>query len=228
MGDEMIITIDGPTGTGKSTIAKHLAESLGFVFFDTGAMYRCFTYGVIKHHIDLKNAAKLDDFLETFDFDIQVIDGVKHYFFEGEDITNAIRGETVTSFVSEVSAYGPVRDKLVAFQRKLGHAVDAVFEGRDMGTVVFPDAELKIFLTASPEVRAQRRFDELREKYPETTHMLTLDQVLVGLNERDAYDSGREISPLKQAEDAHLVDTSRLGIEAVVAKILEIKELLPR
>ena len=208
----MIITIDGPVGTGKSTIAKRLADKLGFVFFDTGAMYRCFTYGIIKNSIDMDDADQLGRFLKTFDFDIQVLKGTKHYFFQGHDITDEIRGEGVTSFVSEVSSYGPVREKLVSIQRKLGHGVDAVFEGRDMGTVVFPDAELKIFLTAAPEVRAQRRFDELRQKFSEETKDLTVDQVLASLNKRDTFDSSREISPLKQAEDAYLVDSSDLSI----------------
>jgi cytidylate kinase len=220
----MIITIDGPVGTGKSTIAKRLADKLGFVFFDTGAMYRCFTYGIIKNTIDLTDAGQLDRFLRDFDLDIRVLNGAKRYFFEGSDITDEIRGEAVTSFVSEVSSFGPVREKLVAIQRKLGHGADAVFEGRDMGTVVFPDAELKIFLMAKPEVRAQRRFDELRQKYLKERTDLKFDQVLASINKRDAFDSAREISPLKQADDAYLIDSSGLSIEEVVEEILGIKE----
>ncbi|NGX42781.1 MAG: Cytidylate kinase, partial [Chlamydiae bacterium] len=219
----MIITIDGPVGTGKSTIADLLAEKLGFVHFDTGAMYRCVTYGIIKHNIDPSDDEQLGQYLKTFDFDIQVSDGKKRYFFEGEDITETIRSEEVTALVSEVSAIRSVRDVLVKFQRKLGSDADAVFEGRDMGTVVFPQAELKIFLTADPKVRASRRHKELREKFPEETLDITVDDVLENLNRRDSIDSTREISPLKQADDAHIVDSSNLTTEEVLDRILQIK-----
>lgn len=222
----MIITIDGPVGTGKSTISKLLAEKLAFVHFDTGAMYRCVTYGVIKHKIDPNNAEQLQSLLDNFDCDIKIVDGVKRFFFEGEDISEKIRGEVVTSHVSEISAIGAVREKLVELQRLLGEGKNAVFEGRDMGTIVFPNAELKIFLTARPEVRAQRRFDELKEKFPEDSENLDFNELLESIIKRDTYDSTRKVSPLKQADDAHVVDTSDLSINQVLEQLISIKNLL--
>src|SRR5262245_17843118 len=143
----MIITIDGPVATGKSVIAKKLAESIGFIFFDTGAMYRILTYGILKHGIDIHQPAQLEKFLNEFQFDIKVFRRERHYFFENEDVSPHIRKSEVTHAVSEISAIKSVREKLKAIQRELAIGVNAVFEGRDMGTVVFPDAALKIFLT---------------------------------------------------------------------------------
>jgi cytidylate kinase len=218
----MIITIDGPTGTGKSTIAKLLAERLGFIHFDTGAMYRCLTYGIIKNHIDEDNAQQLEDYLETFSFQIKIIDGEKHYFVKEEDVTKLIRGEAVTTLVSKVAAIPNVRHHLVRIQRKFAEGIDAVFEGRDIGTVVFPNAELKIYLTASSQVRAQRRYNELVKKFPEESKTLTVEKVLEDVERRDNHDSTREHSPLRQADDAHLVDTSNLSIEEVLQEILKL------
>lgn len=219
----MIITIDGPIATGKSTIAKLLAEKLGFFFFDTGAMYRCLTYALIHKGIDCDDPKQLQRFLETFSFDIKVQQGEKHYLVGNEDVTHKIRGEKVTALVSKISAIGAVRDKLVALQRAWAVGVDAVFEGRDLGTVVFPKAELKIFLWGHPEVRAKRRFEEFRSKYPEETQGLSLEKTIEDINRRDVYDSTRTLSPLKQAEDAHVIDTSHLSIEDVVNAIIALK-----
>ncbi len=216
----MIITIDGPVATGKSIVAKKLAHSIGFIFFDTGAMYRTLTYGILKHGIDIHQVAQLQSFLDRFEMDINVVNRERFYFFEGEDVTQKIREKEVTLAVSEVSAITAVRDKLVAVQRELAVGVNAVFEGRDMGTVVFPHAELKIFLTGRDEVRAQRRYNELKAKYPD----LTLEKCLEDLNRRDSYDSTRENSPLCQAEDAYVIDTSDLSIDEVVMRILEYKD----
>ena len=218
----MIITIDGPVGTGKSTVAKKLAETLGFIYFDTGAMYRCLTYGVIKHHIDVYNSAQLSDFLKTFTFDIKMIRGERHYFVDDEDITDKIRQEEVTSLVSKVSAISQVRENLVKIQRSFGQGINAVFEGRDMGTVVFPNADLKIYLTGDQEIRARRRYDELRAKYPKKTQDLTFEKVLEDVNRRDVYDTTREVSPLSKAEDAQEINTTKLSVEQVVGKILNI------
>ncbi len=222
----MIITIDGPIATGKSTIAKALAREIGFIFFDTGAMYRCLTYGIMKNHIDYTDLEQLKKYLETFEFDIKLKQGNKHFIVEGEDVTNKIRLQEVTSLVSQVSAIKQVRDKLVALQRQMAVGVNAVFEGRDMGSVVFPEAQVKIFLTGKPEVRAKRRLEELKAKFPKETESLTLEQVLEDINKRDAYDMNREISPLKQASDAYVIDTSNLTLQDVLMKILEYKDSL--
>lgn len=212
----MIITIDGTVGTGKSTIAKLLAQKLGFIHFDTGAMYRCLSFGILKHGIDLNNSAQLKSFLDSFDFDIKVIEGQKHYFYEGEDVSTDIRQELVSKLASTHSAHPEVRKKLVEVQRGQGVKINGVFEGRDMGTVVFPEATLKVFLTGSPEVRAQRRHHELLQKFPEQNKNLTFEEVLQQLHERDERDTGRAHSPLRPAHDALIVDTSNLSIEQVL------------
>lgn len=223
----MIITIDGPIATGKSTIAKKLAEMLGYIYFDTGAMYRCLTHGVIKNKVDLDNPQKLQTYLDAFVFDVNIYHGEKRYIVNSEDVTESIRGEAVTALVSKVSAFASVREKLVKMQRQLATGINAVFEGRDIGTVVFPNADLKIFLVGRPEVRAKRRFEELRRKFPEDTKDLTLEKALVEINRRDLYDSTREISPLRQAEDAVVIDTSDLSIDDIVEKIFETFKSLP-
>lgn len=221
----MIITIDGPIATGKSTIAKQLAERLGFIHFDTGAMYRCFTYALIKHQIDPANLDMLEQYLHQFNFDIRLIDGQKHYFVENEDITSQIRGPAVTALVSTVAAIKVVRINLVETQRRWAQGTNAVFEGRDLGTVVFPNADLKIFLIGRPEVRAKRRFDEFREKFPLETVNLTLAQALEDIEKRDHEDTVREHSPLRKAEDAVSVDTSDLTPKEIVDSIIA---LIPR
>lgn len=223
----MIITIDGPIATGKSTIAKGLAHRLGFIFFDTGAMYRCVTYAILEEGVDLENPEEVERFLENFTFDINIYRGEKKYIVRGKDVTREIRGEAVTSAVSGVSAIKGVRDKLVALQRQLSVGVNAVFEGRDMGTVVFPQAEIKIFLTGRPEVRARRRCEELRARFPDEMGDLTEEKTLQEIIRRDRYDSTREISPLRQAADAYVVDTSDISIDEVIYKILEYIDSLP-
>lgn len=220
----MIITIDGPVATGKSTIAKKLASAIGYIYYDTGAMYRALSYGILKNKINIDDQAALARFLDTFDFDIKIKQGERRYFIEGEDVTDKIRQDEVTAAVSRISANGAIREKLVNYQRELSKGVNAVFEGRDMGTVVFPSAELKIFLSGRPEIRAKRRFDELKAKYPENSKDLTLEKALQDINARDEYDSKRENSPLKQAPDACLVDTSDFTVDEIVYKILELKD----
>ena len=222
----MIITIDGPIATGKSTIAKRLATEIGFIYFDTGAMYRCVTYAVLKHKIDIANPTALTEFLKAFQFEIKVKQGDRFYFVDGENVTLKIRGEEVTANVSKVSAIPAVREKLVALQREGAIGVNAVFEGRDMGTVVFPNAQLKVFLTGRADVRAKRRYEELCAKFPEEAAHLTLEKCLQDINERDEYDTKRDVSPLKQADDACVVDTTDLTIEEIILKILEYKDTI--
>lgn len=224
----MIITIDGAVATGKSTVAKKLAHDLGFVFFDTGAMYRSFTYLALKHNIDTKNSEQLEKLIASFDYDIRVRHGEKHYFAEGEDVTKKIRDEAVTAKVSEVAAIPEVRKKLVTIQRELASGVNAVFEGRDMGTVVFPDADLKIFLTGDVKVRAKRRYEELISRNLEESANISLEKVTQDLIERDERDSNRKTSPLKEATDSIVVDTTGLSVDEVVLEILEHKDALKK
>jgi cytidylate kinase len=222
----MIITIDGAVATGKSTVAKLLARSLGFIYFDTGAMYRAFTYLIVKHNIDYKDEKALVNLLENFDYNIKVHQGEKRYFVEKEDVTQAIRHEIVTSRVSDIAAIPIVRQYLVKLQRDFSKGVNAVFEGRDMGTVVFPNADLKIYLTGDPQVRAKRRYEELLTQDPEAASRITLEQVLEDINKRDLHDSTRENSPLKQAAEAFVVDTTGLDPNEVVFRILECRDAL--
>jgi len=222
----MIITIDGPTATGKSTIAKNLAREIGFIYFDTGAMYRCVAFAAIKANVNLENLEELEAFLKDYKFDIKIKRGERFYFVGDEDVTMAIRGEVVTSLVSKVAAIQIVRDKLVALQREWATGVNAVFEGRDLGTVVFPSADVKIFLTGSPEVRARRRFEELSVRFPEESKGLTVEKVLEDISKRDTYDITRKISPLVQATNAHVIDTSNLTVNEIVFKILEYKDTI--
>lgn len=217
----MIVTIDGPAGTGKTTIARLLAEKLAFRYFDTGALYRAVTYRMSQERIGLQDQEKLAALLEQFQFDIQDVGTERRYFSKGEDITECIRTPEINQKVSEVASHSTVRGALIGVQREFGKAKNVVFEGRDMGTVVFPLAEVKIFLTARPAVRAERRYLEFQKKKTPGTQ----DEVMHELLERDHVDSTREISPLKQAEDAHIIDTSDLSIEAVIDQIIMIVKL---
>lgn len=221
----MIITIDGAVATGKSTIAKRLASSIGYIYYDTGAMYRAVTYGILQNNIDINNPEQLDDYLQNkFDFGIKMTRGERRYLLGKEDVTDKIRLQHVTSEVSRISANPKVREKLVEIQREMSKGVNAVFEGRDMATVVFPDAALKIFLTGRPDVRAKRRFNELKAKYPEDSKDLTLEMALRDIEARDDYDSKRDISPLVKAHDAFEIDTSDLTEDEILYKILELKD----
>lgn len=220
----MIITIDGPVATGKSTIARKLAESLGFIYFDTGAMYRAATYSILKQGVNIEENEALDTFLGQFNFDIKIRRGHKHYYVNEEDVTSAIRSHEVTQAVSRVAAVKAVRNKLVAIQRQFAVGVNAVFEGRDMGTVVFPDADLKIYLTGSLDVRAQRRFEEIQRERPDDSRDLTLEEVKEDIEERDHIDTTRDVSPLSKAKDAYTVDTTDLSLDEVVFQIFECKD----
>jgi CMP/dCMP kinase len=222
----MIITIDGPVATGKSAVAKKLASAIGFIFFDTGAVYRTITYGLLKKKIDFHRLEELTAFLNAFELEMKVVRGEKTYFFEKEDITKKIRGPEVTQIVSEVAAIKVVRDKVALILKEISHGVNAVFEGRDMGTVIFPEASIKIFLTGRPEIRAKRRFDEIQSKYSDEFKEFNFDTCLEEINKRDLYDTMRENSPLRQADDAHVIDTSDLTIDEVVKEILDYKDTL--
>jgi cytidylate kinase len=218
----MIITIDGPAGTGKSTVAQGVAKRLGFTYFDTGAMYRSLSWLVLKEGIDPSSESKVIELLPQFRYEIRATDtGGRRYFVQDVDITDEIRSQRISSVASQIGTFAKVREELVAIQRKFGTSIDAVFEGRDMGTVVFPDADLKIFLTADAKVRAERRHRELLHKFPDIS--TTLDEILKEIVERDKTDSSRAISPLKQASDAIFIDTSHLSAHQVIEKVVKLK-----
>ena len=200
----MIITIDGPAGTGKSTVSKAVAKRLGFTYFNTGALYRAVAYEVDRTQGDPVAIAHGLRFR---------IEG-ERYFVGDEDVTEVIRTPKVTRLSSEYSSIPEVREAVLHFQKTFALLGNTVFEGRDLGTVVFPEADLKIFLTATPEKRAERRFKELQG--------VTFEEVLKELKERDLSDTTRKVAPLRQAVDAHLIDTSHLTIEQAVDRIIQL------
>ncbi|HSX37237.1 MAG TPA: (d)CMP kinase [Chlamydiales bacterium] len=215
----MIIVIDGPAGTGKSTVAKNVAKVLGFTFFDTGAMYRSLAWMIQQENIDSARPEVIARLLPRFAFEVQAdASEEKRYFVCKTDVTQAIREPEISAIASRIAIYPEVRNAMVRIQRQLALGRNAVFEGRDMGTVVFPDADLKFFLTAKPEVRAQRRLLELKGRFPDKDFQL--DHILKEMQERDRNDSTRSIAPLKRAKDAHLIDTSEKTIDGVTEEIL--------
>jgi len=215
----MIITIDGPSGTGKSSAAKGLAKALGFLYFETGAMYRAVTYVCLKEKIDLQDRAQVASLLHRFSFRVEQKEGHALYFVDGEEITEKIRNTEVTRKVSEVAAIPAVREAMVPIQRRVGHQGNVVFEGRDLGTVVFPEAEVKFFLTAEPLERAKRRYKELIAKNPSLVETLSLQEILEDQEKRDEQDRTRSHSPLRPAQEAFLIDTSQLTLEEVIATL---------
>lgn len=215
----MIITIDGPSGTGKSTVARLLAKKLGFSFFDTGAMYRALSWWIHQEKIDVHDLKELKKRLKDFRFSIQEHGEEKRYFVHGVDVTEEIRKKEINEAVSKISAIKEIRELLLPIQREYARTHDSVFEGRDLGTVVFPEADVKFFLTASPEVRGKRRYLELLSKNPEGSFQL--EEVIESLQKRDEQDSSREIAPLKCPTDAWVLDTSEYSIDQVIEKLLQ-------
>jgi len=217
----MIITIDGPSGTGKTTIAKKVAEKLGMINFDTGAMYRSVALGLLRENIALTQQDAIERFLSSFAFDVRTQEGHKHYFLGDEDVTEEIREQKVNAIVSEVAAMPLVRKAMWKIQRSWGEKQSAVFEGRDMGSVVFPKADVKIFLDASPKVRALRRLNELKNTQPKEAAEFDEKKMQEELKRRDTYDSTRKLAPLKCPKGALRIDTSDLDIDAIVEKIVQ-------
>lgn len=215
-----VIAIDGPAGAGKSTIAKAVAERLGYTYIDTGAMYRAVALAALRGAVAEDDAANLEKIAAAVDIDMRVENGVNRIFLDGEDVTAAIREPQVGAMASPVSAVGGVREQLVAAQRKLAERGCVVMDGRDIGTVVLPDADCKIFLTADLEERVERRFAELAAKGLDTSREAVRDDI----STRDWRDSHRENSPLKQADDAVLLDSTGMTIEQVLARVLALAE----
>ena len=213
-----IITIDGPAGTGKSSVSRRVADRLGARYLDTGAMYRVATLAALRADADLENPGAIADSVADVEMTLSNDPGSHAVTLAGEDVSNEIRTDAVTSAVSAVSAVGAVREKMVALQRQIVAGEFAVVEGRDIGTVVFPDAELKIYLTASAAARAQRRHDQnLSQGRPSD-----FDEVLAAVERRDHLDSSRALSPLRPADDAITVDTSDMTIEQVIDHLVEL------
>lgn len=214
---KIVVAIDGPAGAGKSTIAKLVAEKLGYAYIDTGAMYRSVAWKFLQ-------TGKLfdEDFIsglsKTMLIDFKPEAKINRVFVDGTEVTEAIRTPEVTAIVSRVAAIGAVREAMVDQQRRMGEAGGVLMDGRDIGTVVFPNAQLKIFLTASVEERARRRYAEMVAK----GQQVDLQQLQADIAERDKQDSERAISPLRQAEDALLLDTSDMGISEVTERILQL------
>lgn len=209
------IAIDGPAGAGKSTIAKRVAKDLSFVYVDTGAMYRSIGLYMLKNGIDIHDKDAVEKASEKADVQLKYIDGTQHVLLNGEDVSTQIREEEVGKAASVVSAYPQVRKNLTALQKKLAETENVVMDGRDIGTCVLPDAFLKIYLTASPEVRGNRRYLELVEKGENPD----LDEIIADIKKRDEADMTREISPLKKADDAVEIDSSEMTIDEVVKAI---------
>lgn len=214
----MNIAIDGPAGAGKSTIAKRLAKKLGFIYVDTGAMYRAMAYYFLQHNIDAKDENAIAAACSDVDVTITYENGEQQVLLNGENVNGVIRNEEVGNMASSTSVYPVVRKKLVELQRQLAKSADVIMDGRDIGTCVLPDAQVKIYLTASSATRAKRRYDELTEKGVSCD----LAEIEKDIIDRDYRDMHRETSPLRQAEDAVLVDSSEMNIDEVVDAIYQV------
>lgn len=212
------IAIDGPAGAGKSTIARRAAAEMGFIYVDTGALYRSVAYYCITNGADLNVPESIEKLLPGITPELRFIDGVQHVFVNGSDVSDKIRTPEVSMAASKVSAIPAVRAFLFDLQQKIARENDIIMDGRDIGTVVLPNADLKIFLTASPEARADRRFAELKNKENAPSY----EQVLADIIKRDHDDSTRAIAPLKQAEDAVLLDTTSLDLEQSVKAVMDL------
>ena len=203
------VAIDGPSGAGKSTLAKHLAKELGYLYVDTGAMYRSIGLYALRQGVDPRDEAAVTALLPRIQIELRYVNGAQRVLLCGEDVSEAIRAENVGMATSAVSAHPPVRAFLLELQRGMARTHDILMDGRDIGTVILPNATVKIFLTASAEARADRRFKELQEKGVDTDYQTVLEDI----RRRDYQDSHRATAPLRQAEDAVLLDTSELDLE---------------
>lgn len=214
----MIIAVDGPAGAGKSTVAKILAKRLGFLYIDTGSMYRALTLKALENNIPISDEKQINALAAKVKLDLRNNpDGSLSVILDGRDVSLDIRQARITRFVSDVAKIKEVREVLVKMQRELGLKGDCVLDGRDIGTVVFPDAQKKFFIDASSRVRVERRFKELKGLGQD----ISLNEVEQDLSNRDKIDSTRQVSPLRKAQDAIYIDTSCLSIEQVVDKMFE-------
>jgi cytidylate kinase len=215
MSDIPVLTIDGPSGSGKGTLAQQMAEKLGWHYLDSGAIYRVLAQAALKHQIDLTDETALASIAGQLDVQFVLKDGQLQVVLEDEDVSLLIRSEQAGNAASKVAAFPAVRSALLQRQRDFCQPPGLVTDGRDMGTVVFPDAPYKVFLTASAEVRAERRYKQLKEKGIDSN----LSDLVAEISERDERDMQREVAPLRPADDAVILDSTQLGIEAVLEKV---------
>lgn len=220
----LIIAIDGPAGAGKSTVSKRLAKELGYTYLDTGAMYRAFAWKALEEKLDLGDEKALKRSLQETEIELSEEAGRPKVYLNGLDVSDRIRSPELSQVASRISSLKSVRERMVEMQRAMGSKGGVVMEGRDIGTVVFPDAEVKIYLDASAAERARRRFEELGSQGERVTLAETLEEIEV----RDHRDKGRSVAPLRKAEDAVVIDSTNMDVDGVVERIMrEIKNRLP-
>ena len=212
------VALDGPAGAGKSTLSRMASKHLGLIYVDTGALYRCIGLYALRKNVSSTDLEGVSRLLPEIELEMKYEDGLQRMFLCGEDVTEKIRLPEVSGYASDVSALPPVRSFLLSMQREMAHKYDVIMDGRDIGTVVLPNAGLKIFLTAKLETRAKRRYDELCEKNIETT----FEEVYHDMSIRDKNDSEREAAPLKAAEDSVLLDTTELNLEESFKALCEL------
>ncbi len=215
MADIQVLTIDGPSGSGKGTVAQLIAKDLGWHYLDSGAIYRVLAQAAIKHSVDLADEQKLAVIAQDLDIVFSLADNSLKVMLEGEDVTTLIRSEKAGNAASKVAVLPAVRSALLERQHAFRQLPGLVTDGRDMGTVVFPDAAYKVFLTASAEVRADRRYKQLKEKGIESN----LSDLVIEISERDIRDSERTVAPLKPADDALILDSTAMGIDTVFERV---------
>lgn len=214
-----VVAIDGPAGSGKGTVTKLVAEKRNLVSIDTGAMYRCVALYIYRNNIDLQDIDRIKESLKEIDIEFKFMENESQVFLNGEDVSKEIRKEEISLLVSPASKIQCIRDKITTLERKIAQDKDVIMEGRDIGTVVFPNADIKIYLDATPEERAKRRFNQNLENGIDGG---SYEDILNNIIERDYRDSHREIAPLKKAEDAIYLDSTNLTIEEVVEKIIKL------
>lgn len=213
-----VVALDGPAGSGKGTVTREVAKKMNLINIDTGAMYRSVTLLMIRQNIKLEDEEKIKEILDKIDIKFGIENGEQKVYLNGEDVSLLIRTKEVNEFVSPVSTIKIVRERLADMQREMSRSIDVIMEGRDIGTNVFPNADVKIYLDATPEERAKRRFKQNEEKGIQIPY----EEILESVKNRDYIDSHREIAPLKQAEDAIYIDSTNMSIDEVVEEIIGI------